>query len=167
MFEARRRPSSEASGPAESPCSVTVIAITMNMSARSSVPPATPWRSSADANTVATAAATIPRGPIHEMNSLSRHASPAPMLDSQTTAGRTTTISAATTSSARGPIAATSAMRTSAASNTNNRPINSVVSCSLNSASSSIRWMRRLPTTRPAAIDAEMPDSGTIAWLSW
>ncbi len=84
-----------------------------------------------------------------------------------TPSGRMANIKIATVRMPPAPSATRSAMRTSAASSTNNRPISMTVSCSLNAYSSRQTRNSVLPTTRPAAMTAAMPLSGVTALDTW
>ena len=159
----RRTPRSRAMRPPVSPATTTVTAITRNTRARSASPPGIPARASSSAKRDATAAATMPRGPIHPMKSFWRMVRSARKVPARTHRGRTTRISAATTASPAHPRAVTWATRTSAARSTKSIPMSITVSCSLNSSRSRCTTIRALPTTTPATLTAAMPLSGMIA----
>ena len=91
----------------------------------------------------------MPRGATQDRKAFSRQFNPVPAVHASTFNGRTTKISASTTSSPGRPRAITSATRTSAASSTNSMPMSITVSCSLNSRISRKLRAPALPTTAP------------------
>ena len=109
------------------------------------------------ATSAATAAATMPRGATQATKARSRQVRSEPDVESQTFAGRTTRISAATVAIPAQPRSVTCSTRTLAASSMNSMPTSITVSWSLNSRRSRSPRMRRLPTTTPATVTARIP----------